>query len=133
MSGVAISDDQWGKLLGFIKGCSGVYVCNEERCRQFIEGVLWMARSGAQWRLLPEKYGDWNSVFKRFNRWSKKDIWEQMHSCFADDPDMESIMIDSTIVRAHPCAAGAVKKTKKTMTKHWDAQEEDSLQKFMLL
>jgi len=107
MSGVVIPDEQWDKLLNFIKACPGVYVCNEERCRRFVEAVLWMTRSGAQWRLLPEKYGVWNSVYKRFDRWSSKGIWEKIHIYFANDPDMESVMIDSTVVRAHSCAAGA--------------------------
>jgi transposase len=109
MSGVSLSQEQWDKILEFLRRQPGVYVGVEQQCRRFVEGVLWMLRSGAQWRLLPEGYGHWNSVFKRFDRWSEKGVWEAMHRFFVDDPDMESVLIDSTIVRAHPCAAGARK------------------------
>jgi transposase len=111
MSTVKIRDDQWLKILDFLRSCPKVYVGHEAKCRRFLEGVHWIARSGAQWRLLPEEYGNWNSVYKRFARWCDKDIWEQMHQHFADDPDMESLLLDSTVVRAHPCAAGASKKS----------------------
>lgn len=63
-------------------------------------------KTGGQWRSLPEKYGRWNSVFKRFSAWSNKGVWEKLFEYFKQDPDMEYVMIDATIVRAHACAAG---------------------------
>ena len=107
MSSVKLSSEQWDQILQFLRGCTGLYVGQEAQCRRFIEAVLWIARSGAQWRLLPVEYGNWNSVYKRFSRWADQGIWVQMHHRFAGDPDLEHLIIDSTVVRAHPCAAGA--------------------------
>ena len=105
-----INELQWPKIYDFLCLCPDVYAGNEADCRRFLDGVHWILRTGAQWRELPEKYGNWNSVYKRFARWCNKDIWQKMHQHFADDPDMENLILDSTVVRAHPCAAGALKK-----------------------
>ncbi len=102
-----IKDTQWLKIYAFLLAEAKIHCGDEARCRVFVEAVFWMARSGAQWRLLPEGYGRWNSIYKRFAHWSDLGVWQRMFANFADDPDREYLIIDATIVRAHACAAGA--------------------------
>ena len=75
----------------------------------FVEGVLWIVRTGSPWRDLPEVFGDWNSVFRRFSRWSSKDVWHRIFEVMSDDADFEYLIVDRTIIRAHQHAAGAKK------------------------
>jgi transposase len=107
MAQVKLADDKWQKIFAFLQDYPRIHTANEAGVRLFVEAVLWMARSGAAWRFLPESYGDWNKVYKRYARWCELEVWEKMHHHFAQDPDMENVLIDSTAVRAHPCAAGA--------------------------
>lgn len=110
MTNVRLQDDPWMKLRDFLRADPRAYVGKEQECRQFVEAVIWVDRSGAQWRLLRLDYGNWNTTYKRFARWCDNGVWERMLEHFADDPDMENGLIDSRVVRAHPCAAGAEKK-----------------------
>jgi transposase len=113
---ITLTDQQWQKILPFLRSCRQIYIGAQWQCRRFLSAVLWISRSGAQWRLLPKEYGDWNSVYKRFARWADSGVFEQLHQFCAADPDLEHLLIDSTIIRAHPCAAGALKKT--AVSKH---------------
>jgi hypothetical protein len=66
-------------------------------------------RPRPRWRDLPEVFGEWNSVFRRFSRWSDKGVWRRIFEAMSDDPDFEYLIVDSTIIRAHQHAAGAKK------------------------
>jgi transposase len=131
MATVSLRNDQWKKILAFLRENPKVYVGKERQCRRFVEGVLWMMKSGAQWRLLPKTYGNWNSVFKRFDRWSEGGIWQEMFERFADDPDMERLLLDSSVVRAHACAAGAPEKRGGRNSRHSAIAVEASAARFM--
>lgn len=113
-----LTDHQWNNIYKYLQGFGNIYVKNERDTNRFVEAVLWMARSGAQWRLLAKEYGDWNAVYRRFSDWAEKGVWYKMLYYFADNPDMEYIMIDSTILRAHACSSGALKKTAAKKRKH---------------
>lgn len=72
-----------------------------------MEGVFWVLRTGAPWRDVPERYGNWNSIYQRFSRWCDRNIWSEMFAYFSKDADLEWLIPDGTVIRAHPCAAGA--------------------------
>ncbi len=70
MTTVGLTDQQWTKLRAFLRSDPQTYLGQDDQaCRRFVEAVLWIDRSGAQWRLLPAAYGNWNSGYKRFARW----------------------------------------------------------------
>lgn len=110
-----INEVAWSKVFIFLKSCKNIYAGKEKSCKNFVEAIFWMARTGAQWRELPEQYGKWNSIFSRFNAWAKKKVWDQLLQFCSEDPDLEYIMIDATIVRAHACAAGYGKQNEEAL------------------
>ena len=104
-----ISDDQWDRIQGLLPGQPGGHGRVAADNRRFLNAVLWIAKTGAPWRDLPERFGEWNSVFQRFNRWSQRGVWGRLLQAW-QDPDLECLMLDSTVIRAHQHAAGARKK-----------------------
>jgi transposase len=104
----AISDADWQRIEHLLPGQRGQHGGIAEDNRRFIDAVLYVARTGIPWEDLPERFGKPNSVWRRLDRWAKKGRWEAILDALRDD-DLEGLILDSTAVRAHPCAAGAKK------------------------
>ena len=77
--------------------------------RLFLDALLWMARPGGRWRDLPERFGDHQSVKRRYYRWIEMGVLDRILAALAHEAGLEWLMIDTTIVRAHQHAAGARK------------------------
>lgn len=108
-----IDDQAWEVIYQNLKQEKGLHTKNEGKLRVFYEAIWYVARTGCQWRFIPPYYGDWRSLHKRFLRWAKKGVWDRLLEKHQVDPDLESVMIDATIVRAHACAAGYEKDSQK--------------------
>jgi transposase len=104
-------DDQWDRIKDDLPGRPGTVGATAADNRLFVEAVLYRYRAGIPWRDLPERFGDWKNVHRRFSRWAVTGVWERMFRRLAEDADNEYAMIDSTVVRAHQHSAGAQKKT----------------------
>ena len=102
-----LTDAQWKMIKDFLPGKAGDPGRTAEDNRLFVNAVVWMARTGAPWRDLPERFGKWNSVFKRFDRWCKRGVWLEIGHKLGIEEELEILMLDSTIVRVHQHAAGA--------------------------
>jgi transposase len=90
--------------------------------RLFVNGCLWVLRSGAHWRDLPERYGKWKTLHKRFTRWAKAGVWDEVFASLTKDRNNQYLMLDSTLVRAHQQAATGKGGTKIRL---WGAPEAD--------
>jgi transposase len=102
----SIEQGAWEQILSFLITFKGIHTRNEKDLRRFIEAVGYVMRGGCQWRLLPAYYGQWRSVPRRFKYWAERGVWAGILAHVSKDYDGECVMIDATIVRAHPCAAG---------------------------
>ena len=103
----ALNDVQWATVEPYCLGKSSDPGQTGRDPRLFVEAVLWIVRTGPQWRELPEEFGKWNSVFKRFRRWVKADVFYNMFRVLAADADLEYAMVDGTIVKVHRSGQGA--------------------------
>lgn len=117
-----LSPAQWERIAAMLPGKAGDPGRTAADNRLFVNGVLWVLRSGAHWRDLPERYGRWKTAHKRFSRWSKAGVWERVFGDLIKDRDNQYLMIDSTLVRAHQQAATGKGGPR---TRLWGAPEED--------
>ena len=103
-----LTDAQYARIEHLLSGKPGDAGRSAANNREFLNAVLWIARSGAPWRDLPERFGNWNSVYQRFRRWARTGVWQRIFQEL-QEPDLDWVMIDSSIVRAHQSASGQKK------------------------
>jgi transposase len=102
-----LKDEQWERVAPLLPGKAGDPGRSGSDNRLFVEAVLWMVRTGAPWRDLPEMFGHWNSVFRRFRRWVQASVFERLFQALSGAPDVEYALIDGTIIRVHQHGTGA--------------------------
>jgi transposase len=117
-----LSERQWLRIKDFLPGKAGDPGRTGEDNRLFVNGVLWVLRSGAHWHDLPDRYGKWKTVHTRFARWAKAGVWERIFEALTADRNNEYLMLDSTLVRAHQQAATGKGGAKIRL---WGVPEED--------
>lgn len=110
-----LNDEQWAQLAPLLPPEKPKTGRPSLAHRQVVNGILWVLRTGAPWRDLPERYGNWKTVYSRFRRWREAGIWEQIFAAVQQKADQrgevewEMHFVDGSIVRAHQHAAGAKK------------------------
>ena len=114
-----LTDAQWTRLAPLLPGQAHTRGVTAVDTRLFVEAVLWRLRCGVSWRDLPERFGAWSTVFARFARWKKNGVWARVLATLQDESGLHELLLDSTTVRAHQHAAGALK---KTAPKPWAAR-----------
>ena len=122
-----LNDQLWARIADMLPGKKSDPGRTAKDNRLFVNGVLWVLRSGAQWDESPERYGKYKSVHKRFTRWAKSGVWERVFAALIDDPRNEYVMLDATLVRAHQQAATGKGGAKRgaPRTRLWGVPEVD--------
>ena len=123
----ALTDEQWERLRSVVpKQQYGPK--SKIGDRQFIDAVLYRAKTGVPWRDLPERFGPWKSVYNRFSNWSRRGLWKQVYKALRVRVDKTGSIVDGSNVRAHQDAAGGKGGSRKTV---WVVVEEGSRRKSM--
>jgi transposase len=100
-----LTDEQWHIIQDLLPGKEGDPGVTAKDNRLFVNAIFFVAKTGVPWRDLPQRFGDWHNVFQRFNRWCKKGLFTRIFDVLRD-PDLEVLMLDSTVIRAHQHSAG---------------------------
>jgi transposase len=115
MPRLMLTDDSW-KLLSRIMYLTG-RIYNKSEHRMTLEGILFRMRTGIPWRDLPEEFGDWNTVFRRFNLWSKKGLITEIFQFLSRLNDPQWLFIDGSIVKTHQDGANVKSPSEQAMGK----------------
>ena len=103
-----LSDEEWAFFAPFVIETGARRGRPPADHRRVLYAIFWISRTGAPWRDLPAELSNWNSVHRQCRRWMASGLWDVMLQALAEGGGDDALqMIDSTIVRAHHCAAGA--------------------------
>ena len=100
-----LTDIRWELLLQVMKSTGRIY--DKAEHRMTIEGILFRMRTGIPWRDLPSEFGEWSTVYRRFNLWSKKGVLDNLFKSLSCMADFEWVFLDGSIVEAHQHSTGA--------------------------
>ena len=103
-----LTDEYWSKLEPILHDCR---IYRKPDLRLTMEGILYKLKSGCAWRDVPDFFGKWNTVYKRFNEWSRTDKLFLIFQILSKEKDLEWVFIDGSIVSAHQHATGASQKS----------------------
>jgi transposase len=116
-----LSDEQWARLAPLMPGgCKGKRGPRTNN-RLFVDALLWMARSGGRWRDLPERFGDYQVVKRRYYDWVERGVLAVIFNALSTELELAWISVDATVVRAHQHAAGARREKGGLMPRAWAA------------
>jgi transposase len=123
-SRLLLSDDAWGRIgavLRQVKHPAGAPPALSDR--EFVEAVLYLARTGTPWRDLPGRFGNWDAVYNRFRRWEAAGYWRALFDRLPGEAlaAVQAVFFDSTVIRAHAHAAGAPRKKGAPRRRGWAA------------
>ena len=105
-----LKDEEWEKIKELLPAeNTGKRGRPAKDNRQILNGIIWVVRSGAPWRDLPERYGPWETVYSRFRKWIEDGIIDNIFRILSLEAETEEVSIDATIVKAHQHSAGAKK------------------------
>ena len=104
-----VTDTQWEIIKPYLGNTPKKTGRPQSDNRKILNGILWILHTGAPWRDLPEYYGPWQTVYKRFSQWQKDDKLRKLFENVRSHPDMQDLCIDGTYIKAHRASAGAKK------------------------
>ena len=97
-----LTDEQWDRVSGLLPAERGRKARPAKDNRVMVNGMVWVLRTGAPWRDLPQQYGPWSSVYTRFSRWTRQGVWRRVLDELAKDADPIAYMVDATICSSAP-------------------------------
>lgn len=122
-----LTDEEWNRIAPLLPPENSGKQGRPQKCsRTILNGIVWIARSGAPWRDLPERYGSWQTVYSRFRKWIEDGILDNVFRVLSLEAELTELSIDASIIKAHQHSAGAKKgASKRNRTQPWRSQHKN--------